>query len=156
MARYSLRGLCRPPFPALRVETRLALARRFDLQKPFAKDSGWLAWALLGMLAAPAVLGAVTALISLLQYDALPAAQDRGTVDGVAGMITMDWPTYLSLLAVTGVLAPVLEETVFRYVGDQLGNFVSYNIHISLSPFSAAYASEEQFESGMRNLVSKL
>lgn len=29
-------------------------------------------------------------------------------------MITMDWPTYLSLLSVTGVLAPMLEETVFR------------------------------------------
>lgn len=43
--------------------------------------------------------------------------QDRGTVDGVAGMITMEWPTYLSLLSVTGVLAPMLEETVFRCAG---------------------------------------
>lgn len=35
----------------------------------------------------------------------------RGTVDGVATMISIDLPTYLSLLGVTGFLAPLLEET---------------------------------------------
>ena len=38
----------------------------------------------------------------------------QGTVDGVAGMLTMDGWTYASLVAVAGVLAPLLEETVFR------------------------------------------
>ncbi len=35
-------------------------------------------------------------------------------MDGVASMIQMDGPTYLSLLSVTGLMAPLLEETVFR------------------------------------------
>lgn len=38
----------------------------------------------------------------------------KGTVDGVAQIISLDGPTYFSLLSVTAVLAPVLEESVFR------------------------------------------
>jgi membrane protease YdiL (CAAX protease family) len=38
----------------------------------------------------------------------------RGTADGVAAIIALDLPTYLSLFSVTAVLAPVLEEIVFR------------------------------------------
>lgn len=34
----------------------------------------------------------------------------RGTVDAVLNMVTVDWKSYLSLLTVVGVLAPVLEE----------------------------------------------
>lgn len=43
-----------------------------------------------------------------------PAMQ--GTVDGVAGMLSIDTWTYVSLVGVAGVLAPLLEETVFRCV----------------------------------------
>ena len=80
---------------------------------PFTKPNGWGTWALPGTLAAPVVVGSTAALLTAVGYEAVVAG-GRGTVDGVAAMITMDWPTYLSLLAVTGVLAPVLEETVFR------------------------------------------
>jgi membrane protease YdiL (CAAX protease family) len=52
-------------------------------------------------------------LVSALGYEEL-FGQGRGTVDGVVSMINLDLPTYLSLLAVTGVQAPLLEETVFR------------------------------------------
>jgi uncharacterized protein len=38
----------------------------------------------------------------------------RGTVDGVAQIIGLDSTSYFSLLTVTALLAPVLEETVFR------------------------------------------
>ena len=46
----------------------------------------------------------------------LPAGYDssvggKGTVDSVAGLLGVDTTTYLALLTVTGVLAPVLEET---------------------------------------------
>jgi uncharacterized protein len=38
----------------------------------------------------------------------------RGTAEGVATIISLDLPTYVSLFLVTAVLAPILEETVFR------------------------------------------
>ncbi len=38
----------------------------------------------------------------------------RGTADGVAAIISLDLPTYLSLFSVTAILAPLLEEVVFR------------------------------------------
>ena len=41
-------------------------------------------------------------------------ANGGGTVDAVARIISINTPTYLSLLTVTAVLAPLLEETVFR------------------------------------------
>ena len=48
-----------------------------------------------------------------------PVTQDlvtdkRGTVDGVAQILSLDWRTFASLFSVTAILAPVLEETVFR------------------------------------------
>lgn len=38
----------------------------------------------------------------------------RGTADDVARILSVDLPSYASLLTVTSVLAPYLEETVFR------------------------------------------
>ncbi|GIL83128.1 hypothetical protein Vretifemale_11937 [Volvox reticuliferus] len=84
----------------------------YDPRRAFSRPRGWAFWALLGMVASPAVVGSVAALMSAVGYEQVVGG--KGTVDGVAGMIDLDLPTYLSLLAVTGVLAPVLEETVFR------------------------------------------
>lgn len=41
-------------------------------------------------------------------------AGGKGTVDAVAALINVNWPTYLSLMSATAILAPLLEETVFR------------------------------------------
>ena len=85
----------------------------YSTAAPFATGSGWLAWALIGLAAAPLVVGATAVGITLAGYDSATSGS-HGTVDSVAGMITMTGPTYASLLAVTGVLAPLLEEAVFR------------------------------------------
>lgn len=79
---------------------------------PFAAPRGWAAWGLLGIALSPVVVGSVAALLSATGYE--EGVGGQGTVDGVATMIELDLPTYVYLLAVTGVLAPVLEETVFR------------------------------------------
>jgi hypothetical protein len=73
----------------------------FNPAAPFQKGSGWLAWALIGLALAPLVVGATVTLVSLVGYEQA-VAEGRGTVDGVAGMISMDGATYLRLLAVTG------------------------------------------------------
>lgn len=44
----------------------------------------------------------------------LQSVGGRGTADGVAAIIALDLPTYLSLFSVTAILAPLLEEIVFR------------------------------------------
>ena len=41
-------------------------------------------------------------------------AGGSGTVDMVAKIISLNVPTYASLFTVTAILAPLLEETVFR------------------------------------------
>ncbi|GLI59986.1 hypothetical protein VaNZ11_002045 [Volvox africanus] len=84
----------------------------YDLRRPFSRPNGWAFWALLGVVASPVVVGSVATLLSVVGYEQVVSG--KGTVDGVAGMVDLDLPTYLALLAVTGVLAPVLEETVFR------------------------------------------
>lgn len=38
----------------------------------------------------------------------------RGTADDVARILSLDLPSYASLMTVTAVMAPYLEETVFR------------------------------------------
>lgn len=86
---------------------------QFSTQSPFKPGQGWLAWALLGMVAAPVVVGVTAATLSATGYDSL-VTDNRGTVDGVVGMISIDFPTYARLLVVTGVLAPILEESLFR------------------------------------------
>ncbi|KAJ9526517.1 hypothetical protein QJQ45_017835 [Haematococcus lacustris] len=84
----------------------------FSPKGPFTAPRGWATWALLGLLLAPLVVGSVASLVSSSGYDS--SVGGRTTVDGVVGMVGMDLSTYLSLLVVTGVMAPVLEETVFR------------------------------------------
>ena len=79
--------------------------------QPFRKPRGWLMWGLLGAALSPAVVY-VAAVVS----EGLGGgdAGGRGTVDAVSSIITMDFSTYASLMATTAVLAPLLEETVFR------------------------------------------
>lgn len=78
--------------------------------RPFAKPRGWLAWALAGLASAPAVVAAVAAVVALF----VDEVSGRGTVDAVAGIIDLSPTSYIALLTVTSVLAPLLEETVFR------------------------------------------
>jgi hypothetical protein len=73
----------------------------FSPTKPFQRGTGWLAWGLMGVAAAPVVVGSTALLLSAVGYDAVVAG-GRGTVDGVAGMVTLDLPTYVRLVSVTG------------------------------------------------------
>ncbi|KIZ06244.1 hypothetical protein MNEG_1721 [Monoraphidium neglectum] len=97
----------------------------FSPAAPFARGRGWLAWALFGVGMAPLVVGATAFLLTAVGYESAVSG-GRGTVDGVAGMLTVDLPTYARLVAVTGVLAPLLEETLFRgFLLTSLSSFMS-------------------------------
>jgi len=84
----------------------------YSLKGPFKAPTGWVTWAAIGVALSPLVVGTVATLLTTVGYE--ESVGGRGTVDGVASMIQMDLASYLSLLSVTSVMAPVLEETVFR------------------------------------------
>ncbi len=74
----------------------------YSLSGPFKSPSGWATWALIGVVLSPLVVGVVATGLSLTEYES--AVGGRGTVDGVAPMITMDFQSFLSLLSVTGMV----------------------------------------------------
>lgn len=87
----------------------------YDIRQPFRKPDGWLAWGLTGMLLSPLVVYlAATAMEALGGYGAGGIGDGRGTVDAVSSILSMDPVTFASLFATTAILAPLLEETVFR------------------------------------------
>lgn len=116
---------------------------------------GWLGWGLIGAVAAPVVVGATATLLSFLHYDEYFAA-GKGTADAVAGMVetnngdggdsanaaassALALVTYFRLFAVTAVLAPLLEESVFRgFLLPSLSKLMPVPLAIVLS--SAAFA----------------
>ena len=73
----------------------------FSLSEPFKRGQGWLAWGLIGVAAAPLVVGATAAAVTAVGYEQA-TSNTHGTVDGVAGMLSLDWPTYVRLVSVTG------------------------------------------------------
>ena len=120
---------------------------RVDVARPFALRDGWLTWALIGLVAAPLAIGGAAALGQALGYGAATAA-GRGTADGVAGLLDMDSATFAALLVVTAVLAPILEETVFRgFLLPSLTKWVPTPAAVTLSAlaFASAHLSVRDF-----------
>lgn len=104
---------------------------RVDLAAPFRKPDGWAAWALLGVLAAPAVVVAAGALVDAL---GVSDPSGRGTADAVSEILSLDGTTFASLFATTAVLAPALEETVFRgFLLPSLAKFMPTPAAVALS-----------------------
>lgn len=73
----------------------------FSLSDPFKRGQGWLAWALIGISAAPLIVGATALAVTAVGYEQA-TSNSHGTADGVAGMLSLDWPTYIKLVSVTG------------------------------------------------------
>lgn len=83
-----------------------------SLKDPFQRPNGWATWAIYGLAGAPVVLTVASVLYLFLPVEVSTTA---GTLDAVAGMFAaIDNHIFINLLLVTGVLAPILEETVFR------------------------------------------
>ena len=85
---------------------------RIDFRNPFRKPDGWLAWGLFGVVLSPAVVLLAATLIEAIGIKDDPTA--RGTADIVAQLLVLDPLTFGCLFGTTAVLAPLLEETVFR------------------------------------------
>lgn len=75
------------------------------------KPNGWLIWGLIGSILSPSVVYAAALLAA---GSGLESPEARGTVDAVSQMLSIDTPSFLALFTTTAILAPLLEETVFR------------------------------------------
>lgn len=84
---------------------------KISLKDPFKKPDGWLAWALLGVVLSPAFVYLASVLVETFGKDDVTS---RGTADAVSQIISLDGSTFSALFATTAILAPLLEETVFR------------------------------------------
>ena len=94
---------------------------KIDFREPFESERGWAKYGLIGYgatFAALAITGLAMDAAEKAQggQTAVDAASEQvGTIDGVLPLIQSDdTGTFLALLAVTSVLAPLLEEVVFR------------------------------------------
>lgn len=47
----------------------------------------------------------------------------NGTIQAVVGMLSLDLPTYVALISVVGILAPILEEVNTDFVGFNISPF---------------------------------
>eukprot|EP00878_Enallax_costatus_P046627 GHUV01056866.1.p1 GENE.GHUV01056866.1~~GHUV01056866.1.p1 ORF type:complete len:189 (+),score=11.30 GHUV01056866.1:770-1336(+) len=96
---FAILGVVAARFP---TEVKQQQLFNFSLSQPFKRGQGWLAWAMIGVAAAPLVVGATAAAVTAVGYEQA-TSNTHGTVDGVAGMLSLDWPTYVRLLSVTGM-----------------------------------------------------
>jgi uncharacterized protein len=117
-----------------------------SLENPFRFPDGWASWGITGLLVAPLAIVLSSTVFSLLPQD---MSSGRGTVDAVAGLVeTVNPWIFANLLLVTGVLAPILEETVFRgFLLTSLTKYFSLPQSVALSSvlFAACHFSLRDF-----------
>jgi uncharacterized protein len=84
---------------------------KVDPQDPFTKPDGWAAWGLLGVLLSPVVVYIASIAVETFGVENNAA---RGTADAISQILSLDGVTFAALFTTTAILAPILEETVFR------------------------------------------
>ncbi|KAJ4711326.1 CAAX amino terminal protease [Melia azedarach] len=86
---------------------------RYDLREPFNLQKGWLLWAGIGLggaVMAVAATGAATAIFN----DGRPPERETDALVRLLPLIGSSSISTACLVGITGVLAPLLEENVFR------------------------------------------
>ena len=85
---------------------------KIDFSSPLRKPDGWAVWGVLGIALSPLVVFLAASLFEAVGIKDDPSA--RGTADAVSQLLVLDPVTFGALFSTTAVLAPLLEETVFR------------------------------------------
>ncbi|CAN4124462.1 unnamed protein product [Withania somnifera] len=85
---------------------------RYDLKEPFNLQRGWLLWAGIGLVGAVAAI-ALTG-VAMSTFNGEPPQRETDALARLLPLIGSSNISTVSLLGITGVLAPILEETVFR------------------------------------------
>ncbi|KAL0797795.1 hypothetical protein Bca101_052969 [Brassica carinata] len=110
---------------------------RYDLKQPFNLRKGWLVWGGIGLVAA--VGGIALTGVALSLFSTETPEREVDSLMQLLPLIGSSNISTLSLLGITGILAPLLEETVFRgFFMVSLTKWVPTPIAITIS--SAAFA----------------
>ncbi|OMO79037.1 CAAX amino terminal protease [Corchorus capsularis] len=85
---------------------------RYDLKEPFNLQKGWLLWAVIGLIGAVIAIALTGTVMSFFRGE-----DPQRETDALVQLLPLIGSSSIStacLVGITGVLAPVLEETVFR------------------------------------------
>ena len=118
---------------------------KVSLKDPFDLRDGWLLWALIGILGGLVGVGLTAYAVSLLNP---PGSESTGTAEAVASILTSDPKAFISIFTVTSLLAPVLEEIIFRgFVLTTLTKWLPTPtaVFVSAGFFGAAHLSSHDF-----------
>ncbi|KAL9688355.1 hypothetical protein QQ045_032776 [Rhodiola kirilowii] len=85
---------------------------RYDFREPFNLQKGWLLWAGIGLIGA--LIGIGLTGIAMSTFGGEAPQRETDALVRLLPLIGSSSISTISLLGVTGVLAPLLEETVFR------------------------------------------
>ncbi|KAI4314163.1 hypothetical protein L6164_027098 [Bauhinia variegata] len=85
---------------------------KFDLREPFNLQKGWLLWAGIGLLGAIITIALTGTALSF--FNGAPPKRETDALVRLLPLIGSSTVSTACLLGITGVLAPLLEETVFR------------------------------------------
>lgn len=119
----------------------------FDWRSPFDLQRGWLLWGAGGVLLAGPCVVAAAAITSFANGEP-PPRDDADALSQLLPLIGISPASTASLIVVTGVLAPLLEETVFRgFLLTSLTKWVSTPaaILISAGAFALAHLTPGEF-----------
>ncbi|KAK2636223.1 hypothetical protein Ddye_031015 [Dipteronia dyeriana] len=86
---------------------------RYDLREPFNLQKGWLLWAGISLAGAVSAIALTGAVISLFNGEEPPQRETDALVQ-LLPLIGSSSISTACLVGITGVLAPLLEENVFR------------------------------------------
>ncbi|CAN1357267.1 hypothetical protein LINPERPRIM_LOCUS44160 [Linum perenne] len=119
---------------------------RYDFKEPFNLKKGWLLWAGLGL--GSAVLAIVLTGYVVSAFHGEPQERDSDSLVRLLPLIGSSGISTGLLLVITGVLAPILEENVFRgFFMVSLTKWVPipFAVVISAAVFALAHLSPGQF-----------
>lgn len=85
---------------------------RYDWRDPFNLQKGWLLWAGIGLGGALAAIAATGAVMSF--FNGEPPQRETDALVRLLPLIGSSSISTASLVGIVGILAPILEETVFR------------------------------------------
>ncbi|XP_052187928.1 uncharacterized protein LOC127798415 [Diospyros lotus] len=119
---------------------------RYDLREPFDLQKGWLLWAGIGLIAALAAIALTGAAMSLFSGE-----NPQRETDALVRLLPLIGSSSIStacLLGITGFLAPILEETVFRgFLMVSLTKWLPtpVSVFISAAVFAVAHLTPGEF-----------
>ncbi|XVE91485.1 hypothetical protein REPUB_Repub01dG0014200 [Reevesia pubescens] len=119
---------------------------RYDLKEPFNLKKGWLLWAVIGLVGALIAIALTGAALSLFRGE-----DPQRETDALVRLLPLIGSSSIStacLVGITGVLAPLLEETVFRgFFMTSLTKWVPtpVSVIISAAVFALAHLTPGEF-----------